>query len=143
MKRRAGERGNAFIELAVAVSVLVPLSLGTFQFGYSYYMYNKVCNAVRAGARYASLRTYEPGRHSDFVAAVRNVVLYGNPAGGSTPVAASLAPGNVAVDVQMASGIPRTVRVAIVNYQLNAIVAQVNFNNKPSAMFPYTGRYSP
>src|SRR6266404_1115413 len=58
-KQRSSRRsGNAMIEFAVSVGVLVPLFIGTFQFGYSFYVYNLLATQIRAGARYASLRTF-------------------------------------------------------------------------------------
>src|SRR5436190_11955685 len=55
-KRLLGSRsGNVMIEFALSASMLVTLLLGTFQFGYAFYKYNALVNAVRGGTRYASM----------------------------------------------------------------------------------------
>jgi hypothetical protein len=45
--------------LALATGILVPAFTGTFQFGYTFYVYNNLESAVRGGARYASMRNYD------------------------------------------------------------------------------------
>src|SRR5947209_18054089 len=75
-------RGNAMVEFAVAVPMIVLIFAGTFQFGYYFYIYNRLEGAARAGARYASLRDYNSSTStpaSDFVTAVNNMVVYGSP----------------------------------------------------------------
>jgi Flp pilus assembly protein TadG len=57
-KRPGSRRGNAMIEFALSASVLIPLFLGTFQFGYAFYVYNLLCTQTRAAARYASMKTF-------------------------------------------------------------------------------------
>ena len=46
------------VEFALASVILIPTFVGTFQFGYTFYVYNLLCTQVRAGARYASTRTF-------------------------------------------------------------------------------------
>jgi hypothetical protein len=46
----AAAAGNAMIEFAFAAGVLLPLFLGTFQFDYTFYVYNLLNTQVRAGA---------------------------------------------------------------------------------------------
>ena len=87
--RLRSRRGSAFIEFALAATVLIPIFLGTFQFGYGFYVYNLMSSQVRAGARYASLRTYRCGNASSmtaFTTAVKNVVRFGNPTGTGTVI---------------------------------------------------------
>jgi hypothetical protein len=101
--RARGERdGSVLIEFTLLTPLLVALFLGTWQFGYAYFLYDKAEQAVRAGARYASERTYDSDTSTPsaaFVQGVRNVVLYGDPAGGTTPVVPDLAAANVKVEV--------------------------------------------
>ena len=47
-------RGNAMVEFALAATLLVPVFVAVFQFGYGMYTYNELVEAVRAGVRYAS-----------------------------------------------------------------------------------------
>jgi TadE-like protein len=80
LKNRLGSRrGNAMIEFALASFVLIPLFIGTFQFGYTFYVYNLLCTQMRAGARYASLKTFKGSDVSGFKTAVQNMVMYDNP----------------------------------------------------------------
>src|SRR5262245_17518824 len=57
--RRRGQSGNALIEFALAFGFLFPCLTGTFQFGYAFFIYNELQNAVRQGARYAAFKTYD------------------------------------------------------------------------------------
>jgi TadE-like protein len=57
--RFKGQRGNALIQLTLSMSLLIPLFLGTWEFGYGFYLYSQLSEALRSGARYASLRTYD------------------------------------------------------------------------------------
>ena len=49
------ERGSAMVEFALSATLIVSFFAGVFQFGYSFYAYNALEEAVRGGARYASL----------------------------------------------------------------------------------------
>ena len=44
------------LELAISAGVMVTCLGGTFQFGYTFYVYNQLVTAVGNGARYASVR---------------------------------------------------------------------------------------
>ena len=57
--RRHREGGSVMVEFTISLTFLIPLFLGAWAFGYTFYQYSKLENAVRAGARYASLRTYD------------------------------------------------------------------------------------
>ncbi len=110
-KSRCGARsGSALIELTLAVPLLVSLFLGSFQFGYAFYLYNELTQAVRAGGRYASVRHYlslTETPSADYALAVRNMVVYGHPAGGTVPVVPGLAPENVNVEMIFENRISR------------------------------------
>ena len=56
--RSTRRRGNALIELALATALMVPILIGTFEFGYTFYVYNLLSTQVRGGSRYASFRTF-------------------------------------------------------------------------------------
>src|SRR6266550_48725 len=93
-------RGNAMLEFALAAGILFPAFVGTFQFGYTFYIYNNLDTAVRGGARYASMQSYDSASSTPstaFATAVKNVVVYGNSAGTGDPIAPGLAVGNVSV----------------------------------------------
>ena len=56
------QSGHAMIELAVSAAVMVTCIAGTFQFGYTFYVYNQLVTAVGNGGRYAAVRPWQPGR---------------------------------------------------------------------------------
>jgi Flp pilus assembly protein TadG len=150
MKRRRGRsrtcRGNALIEFALSFTFLFSALAGAFQFGYSYELYNTLESAVRDAARYASLRAYDSSTttpSSAFLAAVQNMAVYGDPAGGGQPVATGLAPAKITVTVVYDHGAPYQVTVSVVNYTIDAVFAIFTLNGKPAATFPYLGRYAP
>jgi len=139
-------RGHAVIEFAMSWAVLVPVFAGTFQYGYTFLVYDTLQSAVRGGARYASMRTYDSSNSTPstaFTTAVRNMVVYGNTAGTGSPVVSGLGVANVEVVPTMVGAIPQTMTVRITNFSVNAIFATTTFNSKPSTTFSYTGRPAP
>jgi Flp pilus assembly protein TadG len=143
--RRRRQRGNALIESALAFIVLVPVFLGTFQFGLAFYYYNHLASAVRAGARYASYRTYDSPSatpSSAYVEAVRNMAVYGDPNGGNLPVVKGLQPSHINVSVQTVNQVPAYVRVTVQNFPMNVVLKTFQVS-KPEAVFPYLGVYAP
>ena len=143
--RRRRQRGNALIEFALAFGFLFPLLTGTFQFGYAFFLYNQLQNAVRQGARFAALKTYDSASTTPstaFLDSVRNAVVFGNPAGGSIPVAKSLTTSNVTLNVTFSNGVPNMMTVSIQNYTLDALLRTFTLN-RPSASFSYVGVYAP
>jgi hypothetical protein len=139
-------RGSSLLEFAVATGILVPLFTGTFQFGYTLFVYNDLQSAVRGGARYASMRSYDSASSAPsagFLAAVRNMVVYGNADGTGKPVAPGLAAANVEVLPNMNGAAPESITVEITGYSVNAVFTSFTFNGKPSATFSYTGTPAP
>jgi Flp pilus assembly protein TadG len=139
-------RGNAMVEFAVAFGLLFPVLAGSFQFGYAFYLYNEMQTAVRAGARYASLLTYDSANatpSSNYENAIKNMVVYGDPAGGSTPIVAGLTPSNVTVSVAFDLGLPSEITVGVNNYRANTTVAMLDFNRKPHVTVPFVGIFDP
>ncbi len=145
--RRARRReGNAVLEFALGSSVLIAIFAGTFQFGYTFLQYNNLENAVARGARYASLIPYDSATTSPsqaFQSAVQNVVLYGSPTAGTSPVLPGLQASNVQVTVTFTNGVPSAMTVAITGYTINAIFAATTLSLKPSVTFAYQGVWSP
>src|SRR5208282_3192264 len=133
---RQNQRGHAMIELAVCAAVMVSCLAGTFQFGYTFYVYNQLVTAVGSGGRYAAMRTYRAASDGDLEkgrAAIRNMVVYGDARPTDlTPVVANLRPDQVAVDwVKDASGAPAAVRVEIRNYPVNAVFRTISLEGRP------------
>ncbi len=147
-KPQAGDsrRGNAMIEFALSFTFLFSALAGAFEFGYSYQLYNTMESGVRNAARYASLRTYDSATatpSAGFTAAVANMAVYGNPDGTGTAIVPGLGTGNIAVTMTFDRGAPYLVKVAVVNYAIDAVFAQFTLSGKPSAAFVYLGRYAP
>jgi hypothetical protein len=140
------KRGSSLLEFAVATGILVPLFTGVFQFGYTLFVYNNLESAVRGGARYASMRSYDSANatpSSGFSTAVKNMVVYGNPDGAGRPVAPGLATDNVRILPNMNGAAPESITVEITGYTVNAVFTSFTFNGKPSTTFPYSGTPAP
>lgn len=134
------------LEFALGAGLLVAAFGGTFEFGYAFYQYNSLANAVNDGARYASLIPYDSATTTpkqDFLQAVQNMVVFGNPAGGTVPVAPGLTTDKVNLNVTFTSGVPSAMTVYINGYQIDSIFAQNTLNNKPQVTYQYVGIYSP
>jgi Flp pilus assembly protein TadG len=148
MNRRS-RRGSALLEFAVASIILVPCVTATFQFGYSFYVYNQLESAIASGARYASFRTYRALNggtdYTKFQTAVKNVVVYGNPDGTGPAQARGLAPGNVTVTLSpsTAGTIPNTVAVSINSFTIDTVFKSYTLTGKPFVSLEYVGRYAP
>ena len=147
--KRGSERGHAMLELAVCAAVMVSFLAGTFQFGYTFYIYNQLVTAVGNGGRYAAQRTFRAGTPWDIErgnAAIRNMVVFGDPqpVAGSAPLVPNLKPEHVEVQwVTAGQGAPKAIDVFIHGYTLNAVFRAFTFEGRPSVEFPYVGRYAP
>jgi hypothetical protein len=140
------ERGNAVIEFALSFGFIFAVLTGIFQFGYAFWVYNNLESAAMAGARYASLRTYDSTGSTPsnaFQSAVQNMVVYGNPNGGSQPVVPKLSASHVKLEVILDRGVPRKITVSITGYQIDAVFKSFTLTGKPKVAFPYVGRYAP
>jgi Flp pilus assembly protein TadG len=135
------------VEFAIGVGLMLAAFTGTFQFGYTFLQYNNLQNAVARGARYASLVPYDSATATPsaaFKAAVRNMVLYGTPSAGTTPVLPGLTAANVNVVPSFGTlGIPLTMTVSISGYTIDSIFAKSALSNKPQVTFTYQGVWSP
>lgn len=147
--RRNRQRGHAVLELALSAGLMLACLAGTFQFGYTFYIYNQLVTAVGNGARYAAQRTYRAATPQDVekgLRAIRNMVVYGDslPAGDAQPVVSGLTIDNVHAQwVRAGVGEPDAVRVSIEDFPVDAVFASYTFTGRPSVEFPYVGRYAP
>jgi hypothetical protein len=145
---RRRPRGNVILEFAVSLGVIAALFAGAFQFGLTFFRYNLLQTALRNGAQYASIRSYdsESARPSaDFQQAVANMVVYGEtkPAAGSKPLVPGLDPGMIQVEAEFRRGVPAYVTVQVKSYAIDAVFGVHTFRGKPSVTFPFLGRFSP
>lgn len=139
-------RGNAILEFAIGSGVLVAVFVGTFQFGFTFLQYNNLENAVARGARYASLVPYDSATTAPsaaFQTAVQNMVLYGSPTAGTTPVLPGLTTGNANLSVTFTDGVPSAMTVSISGYTINSVFATTTLTKKPQVTYAYQGIWSP
>ena len=109
------------MEFALGSTILVTVFAGVFQYGFIFYQYNALENAVINGAHFASQRSYDSltsTPSNSFQTAVQNMVVYGDPTGtNTTPLVRNLGTGNVNISVGMlGSGtalVPISVTVSI------------------------------
>jgi hypothetical protein len=147
--RRRKQAGHAMLELALSAGVMITCLAGTFQFGYTFYVYNQLVTAVGNGGRYAATRSYRAASSKDVekgTQAIRNMVVYGDaqPGIGATPVIAKLKPDDVDVHwVLNPSGAPEAVDVGIHEYAVDAVFKKFLFTGRPGVEFPYVGKYAP
>jgi Flp pilus assembly protein TadG len=153
-KARHGRRGNVMIEFALGAGVLFSVFAGTFRFGYTFYQYNLLKNAVNNGASYAVLRAYDSATctPSDaFKTAVKNMVVYADSGGGTSPTLPGLTTSNVNLTVGWSftpcsagsGGSPVSMTVSISNYTISAVVGSTTLTGKPAATYPYLGIFEP
>jgi Flp pilus assembly protein TadG len=146
--RGRGPRGSVMVELTLSLTFLSALFLGTWQYGYSFYIYGELEQAVRAGARYASMLTYNSASNTPtaaFETAVQNVVVYGDPApaSGATPVVPGLTTNNVVVTPTMPLGVPTEMTVSITGYTIPTYFGNATLTGKPTTTFPFVGIFGP
>lgn len=139
------------VELALLLPLLVLLLVGTVNFGLILYNYTKVDKAVHAAARYASMRTYsqQSGDADLYAASVINSVSTGLPTGGSSLLPGVAVSGVTVVLNPNTPGVrPNTVTVTVGSVTITGAVwpvtgGGVTLSGKPSATFPFLGRYVP
>src|SRR5437762_13031189 len=130
---RRSERGTAIIELSLLLPILVSLFLGTWFIGFDNYLYAELEQAVRSGARYATHGVYSHTNPTAYSDAVKNAVVFGNPAGGTTPVVQGLDTTMVNVTLLPATGTPTTVTVSVSGFRLwGPYGNSIPLGNKPS-----------
>jgi hypothetical protein len=112
------QRGAALVEFAIAATVFLTAMFAVLEFGRALWTHNALADAARRGARYAAI-------HAPNQTAVKNVVIYGDAAGGTKPLIPDLAPDKVIVEYSttppfsLAMG---TATVSIENYEFNLVL---------------------
>ena len=146
---RGKESGNAMMEFAIGSGILVAVFTGTFQFGYMFYQYNTLNNAVEQAARYGSLLQYSSTNTTptdSFSTAVKNMAVYGTVTTGTTPLLTGLSTDKVNVTITAGPGTnftPAAVTVTLSSFTLDGFFATQTLTNKPSITYPYLGLYQP
>lgn len=115
-KKQNRERGNTLVEFSIAATVFLMSLFAVLEFGRALWTHNALSDAARRGARYAVL--HSQGAQGD----VKNVVVYGDPVGGTSPVVENLSTTNVIVDYNNFGLGKGTVQVTIENYQFQFVI---------------------
>jgi Flp pilus assembly protein TadG len=111
------EKGSTLVEYAIGATVFIMAIFAVLEFGRALWAHNALTDAARRGARYAVLNT--PDKDTQ----IKNLVVYGNPAGGTKPLVPGLSTSNVTVsrsgDFSVNSG---TATVSITGYQFKFVL---------------------
>src|SRR5947209_20612528 len=106
---KRSERGSTLLEFAIGATVFLSVMFGVLEFGRAVWVHNALTDAARRGARYAVIH------NSADAASVKNVVVYGDPAGGSQPLVNNLTTSNVTVTYSNFGLETGTVSVSVTN----------------------------
>lgn len=126
---KSGERGSTLVEFSIAAVVFLTSMFAVMEFGRVLWVHNALSDASRRGARYAVL--HKP----DDIAQVKNVVVYGDPAGGAKSIVPNLTPGDVTVTYSNMEVNRGSATVSINNYQFQFVIPIVGTT---ITMPPYT-----
>ncbi|MEN3329214.1 MAG: hypothetical protein V7638_4021 [Acidobacteriota bacterium] len=113
---RENERGSTLVEFAIGVTVFLTAMFGVLEFGRALWVHNALSDAARRGARYATMHSPTD------IDQVKNVVVYGDAAGGGQPMLNNLSTANVNVSYNSFGLNDGTVSVSITNYQFQFVV---------------------
>ena len=115
-KCKENERGSTLVEFAIGVTVFMTAMFAVLEFGRALWVHNALSDAARRGARYAVLHS------SGSATEVKNVVVYGDPAGSGQPMLNNLSTANVNVVYNNFGLNDGTVSVSITGYQFQFVV---------------------
>src|SRR5688572_2377940 len=99
---RSGQAGSTLVEFSIGATVFLTALFAVIEFGRALWVHNALADAARRAARYAVNQpaSNPPGVITTGVnvgpslTAIRNVAVYGNPAGGTNPMVDQLTPAN-------------------------------------------------
>lgn len=112
----SNERGGTLVEFAIALTVFLTAMFGVIEFGRALWVHNALTDAARRGARYAALHS------AGDMAKVKNVVIYGDENGGTSPTIPNLTPDKINVTYQQFAVNKGTVTVSVTNYQFEFVI---------------------
>jgi len=115
-KANKRERGATLVEFAIGATVFLTAMFAVIEFGRALWVHNALTDAARRGARYAVLNP------SSSEGAVKNVVVFGDPAGGSQPLVENLTTNNVNVTYSSFSLDSGTASVSITGYEFRFVI---------------------
>jgi Flp pilus assembly protein TadG len=114
------ERGSTLVEFSIGVTVFLISMFAVVEFGRALFTHNALADAARRGARYASLHS------AGDIDQVKNVVVYGDPAGGAQPLVPNLSTANVSVNYSNFALNKGTVTVSVTDYQFLFVLPLVS-----------------
>lgn len=113
---RSSQRGATLVEFAIALSIFLVAMFAVIEFGRALWVHNALADAARRGARYAVLHS------ASEIDSVKNVVVYGDPAGGTQSVIPNLTTDNVSVNYSGFGLNQGTATVSVTNYQFQFVI---------------------
>ena len=116
LKANKRERGSTLVEFAIGATVFLTAMFAVIEFGRALWVHNALTDAARRGARYAVMNP------SSSEGAVKNVVVFGDPAGGSQPLVENLTTDNVNVTYSSFSLDSGTASVSITGYEFRFVI---------------------
>ena len=127
---KSGQCGATLVEFAIAATVFLTVMFAVIEFGRALWVHNALADAARRAARYAVNQpaSNPPGVKTTglnvgpSLTAIKNVAVYGDPAGGTTPLVDQLTPANLNVQYAGFGLGEGTVAVTITNYQFQFVV---------------------
>jgi hypothetical protein len=138
--RQKRQSGNTIVEFALGIGLLWLLFAGVFQFGYSFYIYNRLQLNVSNAAMYASMTTYDASVPDTFINTIKNMVVYGTVTEGSKASVPGLTKANVEIITNPIAGLPTVVTIRIKNYQIASIFAKYMLQDKPRVTTLFIGQ---
>ena len=128
--KKSGQEGSTLVEFAIGASVFLLVMFAVIEFGRALWVHNALADAARRAARYAVNQPTTNPAGTPFsqtnaglsLAAIRNVGVYGNPAGTGAPMVNNLTPENLDVSYSNFGVGQGSVTVTVVNYQHQFVV---------------------
>jgi hypothetical protein len=116
IRNKNREGGATLVEFAIGATVFLTAMFAVLEFGRALWVHNALSDAARRGARYAVMNP------ASSESAVKNVVVYGDPAGGTQPLVENLTPANISVTYTGFTLDGGTASVSITGYQFRLII---------------------
>lgn len=132
-KPKSAELGATLVEFAIGASVFLMAMFAVIEFGRALWTHNALADAARRAARYAinapastPAGTVTSGTNiGPSISDIRNVAIYGNPAGGTQVMVNDLTPEKINVEYTGFGVGEGSVTVSITNYQFQFIIPLV------------------
>lgn len=133
LNAKSDQRGATLVEFAIGATVFLTAMFAVLEFGRALWTHNALSDAARRGARYAIHQpaSSPPGVKTTgtnvgpSLEAIRNVTVYGDPAGGTKPMVNDLTPDMINVTYQDFGLGEGAVGVTIQNYQFQFVIPMV------------------